>query len=52
MAQQLGHTEVVELLQQTLDEEGTADKELTSIAEKGVLADAAAAKGDAVEATK
>ena len=32
-ARQLGHEEVAELLQQTLDEEGNADKKLTEIAE-------------------
>jgi len=31
-AQQMGHTEAVELLQQTLNEEGEADKKLTQIA--------------------
>jgi ferritin-like metal-binding protein YciE len=32
-AQQLGHAEIAELLQETLDEEGDADKKLTRIAE-------------------
>ena len=42
IAQALGHTKVVKLLQQTLDEEGAADKKLTSIAEGEVLAGALA----------
>lgn len=33
LAKQLGHTQVVDLLQATLDEEGAADKKLTEIAE-------------------
>jgi ferritin-like metal-binding protein YciE len=37
MAEQLGYTAVAELLQQTLDEEGAADKKLTTIAEGEVL---------------
>lgn len=36
LAKQLGHEDAVELLQQTLDEEGEADKELTKIAQSGV----------------
>jgi ferritin-like metal-binding protein YciE len=32
-AQQLGHSDIADLLQETLDEEGTADKKLTEIAE-------------------
>jgi ferritin-like metal-binding protein YciE len=35
-AQQLGHTDIAELLQETLDEEGNADKKLTEIAESVV----------------
>jgi len=35
-AEQLGNTRAAQLLQQTLDEEGQADKKLTSIAEKVV----------------
>lgn len=35
-ARELGHGEIAELLQKTLDEEGQADKELTQIAEKRV----------------
>jgi ferritin-like metal-binding protein YciE len=41
-AQQLGHTEIAELLQETLDEEGNADKKLTEIAESVVNQDAEA----------
>jgi ferritin-like metal-binding protein YciE len=36
----LGHEEVAELLQETLDEEGAADKKLTDIAESVVNQDA------------
>lgn len=43
IAAQLGHTDVVRLLQQTLDEEGAADKKLTGIAEGEVLAAAESA---------
>ena len=35
-AQQLGHDDIAELLQETLDEEGNADKKLTTIAESVV----------------
>ena len=35
-AQTLGHSNVARLLQQTLDEEGNADKKLTKIAESRV----------------
>lgn len=41
MAQRLGKSKVVQLLQQTLDEEGAADKKLTQIAEDEVLVEAA-----------
>jgi ferritin-like metal-binding protein YciE len=41
IADQLGHADAVKLLQQTLDEEGAADKKLTKIAEDEVLAAAA-----------
>jgi ferritin-like metal-binding protein YciE len=41
MAQALGHTDIVKLLQQTLSEEGAADKKLTEIAESDVLVAAA-----------
>jgi len=44
-AQQLGHDEVAELLQQTLDEEKAADEKLTQIAMQAVN-EAAAAGGD------
>ncbi len=37
IAEKLGHTDVARLLQQTLDEEGAADKKLTAIAEGDVL---------------
>jgi ferritin-like metal-binding protein YciE len=40
-AEQLGHEEVVELLQETLDEESAADEKLTSISEEEVLPAAA-----------
>jgi ferritin-like metal-binding protein YciE len=52
IAQQLGHADAVKLLQQTLDEEGAADKKLTSIAEGEVLAAAAEAGEVEEEATK
>jgi ferritin-like metal-binding protein YciE len=35
-AQQMGHEDVANLLQETLDEEGNADKKLTEIAESVV----------------
>ena len=41
-AQTMGHTEVVDLLQQTLDEERATDKSLTALAEQGVNRKAAA----------
>jgi ferritin-like metal-binding protein YciE len=41
-AQQLGHDEVAELLQQTLDEEKAADEKLTEIAMQAVNEEAAA----------
>lgn len=40
-ARRLGHTQVADLLQQTLDEEGNADKILTEIAENVVNSNAA-----------
>lgn len=40
-AQAMGHTEVAELLQQTLDEEKAADEKLTSLAEGGINQEAA-----------
>lgn len=42
IAEKLGHSRVVSLLQQTLDNEGAADKKLTSISESEVLAEALA----------
>lgn len=42
-AQQLGHPALADLLQQTLDEEGEADKKLTSIATSSVNTSAATA---------
>ena len=39
-AQQLGHSDIADLLQETLDEEGNADKKLTEIAESVVNQDA------------
>jgi ferritin-like metal-binding protein YciE len=41
LAQQLGHADMARTLQQTLDEEGAADKKLTSLAEGGINANAA-----------
>lgn len=46
IAEQLGHRQVVDLLQQTLDEEGAADKKLTQISEGGVLAAAGEANSE------
>ena len=40
LAEHLGHDKVVKLLQETLDEEGAADKKLTDIAMENVLANA------------
>lgn len=48
MAEELGESEAAKLLQQTLDEEGAADKKLTQIAEKEVLA-MAASEGEGEE---
>jgi len=42
-AQQLGHADVADLLQETLDEEGAADKKLNEIAESVVNQEAEAA---------
>ena len=42
-AKQLGDHEAADLLQQTLDEEGAADKKLTELAESGVNMEAAMA---------
>ena len=41
-AQRLGHNDIAELLQTTLDEEGNADKKLTQIAESVVNQEAEA----------
>jgi ferritin-like metal-binding protein YciE len=41
LAGQLGHDEVVELLQETLDEESAADEKLTSLSEEEILPAAA-----------
>ncbi len=46
MAESLGHKKIVDLLQQTLDEEGAADKKLTQIAEEEVLVAAADVDGE------
>jgi ferritin-like metal-binding protein YciE len=46
MAKELGHANVVKLLQTTLNEEAAADKKLTSIAENSVLSAANAAGED------
>ncbi|HET6324069.1 MAG TPA: ferritin-like domain-containing protein [Planctomycetaceae bacterium] len=46
MAESLGHKKIVDLLQQTLDEEGAADKKLTQIAEEEVLVAAAGTEGE------
>ncbi len=37
LAEQLGHEEIVTLLQETLDEESAADKKLTSVSEEEIL---------------
>jgi ferritin-like metal-binding protein YciE len=42
-AQQLGHDDIAQLLQETLDEEGSANKKLTEIAESVVNEEAEAA---------
>ena len=46
-AEQLGRPQIANLLQETLDEEGNADKKLTEIAESVVNQDAKAAGGGA-----
>ena len=43
LAERLGRTDLVDLLQETLDEEGAADKKLTEISEREVLSAAAEA---------
>jgi ferritin-like metal-binding protein YciE len=47
LAEQLDHTDVAKLLQETLNEESAADKKLTSISEGEILS-AAASSGEAV----
>jgi ferritin-like metal-binding protein YciE len=50
MAEKLGHSDIVDLLQQTLDEEKAADEKLTQIAEEEVLVGAVAGdQGDESE---
>jgi ferritin-like metal-binding protein YciE len=49
-ATELGHDEVVDLLQQTLDEEKAADKKLTEIAKTAVNQAAAGGSGESDEA--
>jgi len=46
-ARLLGDEQAARLLQQTLDEEGEADKKLTSLAESGINVEAAEAESDA-----
>jgi ferritin-like metal-binding protein YciE len=48
-AEAMGHTEAVELLQQTLDEEKATDEKLTSLAESGINQNAAEAAHPAEE---
>lgn len=49
-AQAMGHTDAAELLQETLDEEKTADEKLSTLAEGGINQDAAdRAHGDAAD---
>ena len=45
-ARQLGHDEVAELLEQTLEEERATDEKLTELAESAVNAEAGAAKDE------
>ena len=49
MAERLGQSQVVRLLQATLDEEGAADKKLTEIAEDEVLGAASVATDESEE---
>jgi ferritin-like metal-binding protein YciE len=51
MAEQQGHREIAQLLQETLDEEKEADEKLTSIAENGVNQEASDRQGDTEEET-
>jgi ferritin-like metal-binding protein YciE len=46
LAKQLGHGEVAELLEQTLEEERETDEKLTELAESMVNAEAGAAEED------
>jgi ferritin-like metal-binding protein YciE len=48
LATQLGHDDVAELLQETLDEESAADEKLTAICEDEILSSAAAVEEEAV----
>jgi ferritin-like metal-binding protein YciE len=48
LAEQLGHEDVVELLQETLDEESAADEKLSGISLDDVLPAAVAAEGEDV----
>jgi ferritin-like metal-binding protein YciE len=48
LAEQLGHEDVVELLQETLDEESAADEKLSGISLDNVLPAAVAAEGEDV----
>jgi ferritin-like metal-binding protein YciE len=50
LAEQLGHTEVAALLQETLDEESAADEKLTGIAMDEVMPTAEAGEGEEVMA--
>ena len=46
LAQRLGHEDIADLLEQTLEEERATDEKLTDLAESAVNAEAAAADGD------
>jgi ferritin-like metal-binding protein YciE len=50
MAEQLGLDQVVEILQQTLQEEDAADDKLTELSEGGILAAAMSGDGEGAEA--
>jgi ferritin-like metal-binding protein YciE len=45
-ARLLGHEDVVQLLQRTLDEEGDADRKLTRLAERGINVEATPQRGN------
>jgi ferritin-like metal-binding protein YciE len=49
LASHLGHDEVVELLQETLDEESAADEKLTTICEEEILSAASSEVEEGVE---